>query len=124
MERMSGRKIHHVRRGKRTAPLRSPLSGKSRRGAQAEQLPASDVTYEVVQHDGGWAYKVNGAFSEAFPTHAEALAAAQSAATEQELPGDAETIEYEDDRGEWHSEMVSGRDRPHAVVKDTQKPRP
>ena len=21
-----------------------------------------DVTYEIVQHDGGWAYKVNGAF--------------------------------------------------------------
>jgi hypothetical protein len=52
-------------------------------------------------------------------SHAEALAAAQSAAAEQELPGDAETIEYEDDRGEWQSETVSGRDRPHAVVKDT-----
>jgi hypothetical protein len=86
---------------------------------RAEQLPTSDVTYELVQHDGGWAYKVDGVFSEAFPTHAEALAAAQSAAAEQELPGDAETIEYEDDRGEWHSEAVNGRDRPHAVVKDT-----
>ena len=66
-----------------------------------------------------WAYKVDGVFSEAFPTHAEALAAAQSAAAEQELPGDVETIEYEDEKGEWHSETVSGRDRPHAVVKDT-----
>jgi len=121
MKKITGRKTQHVRRGKGIAPRRSRLS---RRGAQAKQLPASDVTYEVVQHDGGWAYKVNGAFSEAFPTHAEALAAAQSAATEQELPGDAETIGYEDDRGEWHSEMVSGRDRPHVVVKDTQKPRP
>jgi hypothetical protein len=27
-------------------------------------------------HDGGWAYKVDGAFSEPFPTHAEAFAAA------------------------------------------------
>jgi hypothetical protein len=35
------------------------------------------------------------------------------------LPGDAEMIEYEDDKGQWHSETVSGRDRPHAVVKDT-----
>ena len=113
------RKAHRVRSGKRIAPRRSPPSGKFRRGVQAKHLSASDVTYEVVQHDGGWAYKVNGAFSEAFPTHAEALAAAQSAAAEQELPGDAETIEYEDDRGEWHSETVSGRDRPHAVVKDT-----
>ena len=35
-----------------------------------------DVTYEIVQHDGGWAYKANGAFSEPFPTHAEALMSA------------------------------------------------
>jgi Uncharacterized protein conserved in bacteria (DUF2188) len=46
-----------------------------------------DVTYEIVEHDGGWAYKVNGVFSEPFPTHAEALAAAQVAAGEQEIPG-------------------------------------
>ncbi len=43
-----------------------------------------DVIYEIVQHDGGWAYKVDGVFSESFPTHAEALAAAQAAAEEQE----------------------------------------
>jgi hypothetical protein len=35
----------------------------------------TDVTYEIVQHDGGWAYKVNGVFSESFPTHADTLAA-------------------------------------------------
>jgi hypothetical protein len=46
-----------------------------------------DVTYEIVQHDGGWAYKVDGVFSEPFPTHAEALSAAQAAATEEEIPG-------------------------------------
>jgi len=57
-----------------------------------------DVTYEIVQHDGGWAYKVGGVFSEPFPTHAEALAAAQAAAEEQEVPGNTETIEYEDDK--------------------------
>jgi Uncharacterized protein conserved in bacteria (DUF2188) len=119
MKKVVRRKVRHDRSGKRTAQLRSQVSGKSRRGTQTEQLTASDVTYEIVQHDGGWAYKVNGVFSEAFPTHAEALAAAQLAAAEQELPGDAETIEYEDDRGEWHSETVSGRDRPHPVVKDS-----
>jgi Uncharacterized protein conserved in bacteria (DUF2188) len=110
--------IPHDRSSKNTRQLRSQVSKKARRGTQTKKLTASDVTYEIVQHDGGWAYKVNGVFSEAFPTHAEALAAAQSAAVEQELPGDAETIEYEDDRGEWHSEGVSGRDRQHAVVKD------
>jgi hypothetical protein len=78
----------------------------------------ADVTYEIVQHDGGWAYKVNGVFSEPFMTHDEALAAAQAAAAEQEIPGYAETIEYEDDKSKWHTETVSGRDRPHTVIKD------
>jgi len=76
------------------------------------------VTYEIVEHDGGWAYKVDGVFSEGFPTHAEALAAAQAAAQEQEIPGHTENIEYEDDKGKWHVETASGRDRPHTVVKD------
>ena len=75
----------------------------------------SDVIYEIVQHDGGWAYKVDGVFSETFPTHTEALAAAQ-----QEIPGDTEDIEYEDDTGKWHTETISGRDRPHTVVKDME----
>jgi len=39
-----------------------------------------EVTYEIVEHDGGWAYKVDGVFSETFATHADALAAAQAAA--------------------------------------------
>ncbi len=78
----------------------------------------SSVTYEIVEHDGGWAYKVDGVFSESFPTHAEALAAARAAAQEQEIPGHPENIEYEDDKGKWHMETASGRDRPHTVVKD------
>jgi Uncharacterized protein conserved in bacteria (DUF2188) len=119
MKKVTRRKTHHGRTIKRTAQSRSQFSEKFRPSIKIERLPASDVTYEIVQHDGGWAYKVNGVFSEAFPSHAEALAAAQSAVAEQELPGDAETIEYEDNMGEWHSETVSGRDRPHAVVKDT-----
>src|SRR4029450_2087977 len=48
-----------------------------------------EVTYEIVEHDGGWAYKVDGVFSETFPTHADALAAAQAAAEEQTVPGQA-----------------------------------
>jgi len=35
------------------------------------------VTYKVVRHEDGWAYTVNGAFSESFPTHAEAPDAAR-----------------------------------------------
>ena len=77
-----------------------------------------EVTYEIVEHDGGWAYKVDGVFSEAFPTHAAALKAAIAAADEQEVPGTTETIEYEDAKGQWHTETAPGSDRPHTAVKD------
>ena len=50
------------------------------------------VTYKIVQHDGGWAYKVDGVFSEPFETHADALTAARIAAAEQRQPGHTEAI--------------------------------
>jgi hypothetical protein len=78
----------------------------------------TEVIYEIVEHDGGWAYKANGAFSETFPTHADALAAAQAAAAEQMSPGHTEQIQYEDEQGHWHTETASGRDRPTTGVKD------
>ena len=37
------------------------------------------ITYEVVEHDGGWAYRVDGAFSETFPSHDMARRAAELA---------------------------------------------
>ena len=78
-----------------------------------------EVTYEIVEHDGGWAYKVDGVFSETFPTHADALAAAQAAAEEQTVPGHTEIIEYEDEKGRWHTETARGSDRPRTHIKDT-----
>ena len=78
----------------------------------------SEVTYEIVEHDGGWAYKVAGVFSEPFPTHAAALKAAIAAAAEQGVPGDTEQIEFEDEKGKWHTETARGSDRPATVVKD------
>lgn len=78
----------------------------------------SHVTYRVVRHDEGWAYTVDGVFSEPFPTHAQALAAAKRAAAEQRVPGRTEVIEYEDASGKWHTETASGSDRPDTDVKD------
>ena len=77
-----------------------------------------EVTYEIVEHDGGWAYKAEGVFSETFPTHAAALKAAQAAAAEQRVPGRTETIQYEDEKGRWHTETARGSDRPATQVKD------
>jgi hypothetical protein len=78
----------------------------------------TEVIYEIVEHDGGWAYKANGVFSETFPSHAEARDAAETAATEQRVPGPTEAIEYEDEKGRWHNETAPGRDRPTTGVKD------
>ncbi len=80
----------------------------------------SEVTYRIVQHDGGWAYKAEGVFSEPFPSHAAALAAAQRAAHEQRVPGQTHVIEYEDEKGKWHTETASGSDRPATAVEDTK----
>lgn len=79
----------------------------------------SHVIYKIVRHDDGWAYTVNGVFSEPYSTHAAALAAARAAAAEQRVPGRTEAIEYEDENGKWHTETASGRDRPETDVQDT-----
>jgi len=74
------------------------------------------ITYEIVEHDGGWAYKVGTVFSETFATHEEAREAAEIAASEQTAPGTDETIEYEDEKGVWHEERSQGQDRPETDV--------
>jgi hypothetical protein len=78
----------------------------------------SHVTYTVVEHDGGWAYKVGDVFSETFPTRESAHAAAERAAQEQRVPGQSGPIEYEDSSGSWHEEEERGDDRPDTDVKD------
>jgi hypothetical protein len=77
------------------------------------------VIYKVVRHEDGWAYTVGGTFSETFPSHQTALDAARRAAAEQRVAGQTESIEYEDEKGEWHSEVASGRDRPETEVEDS-----
>ncbi len=76
----------------------------------------SKVVYEVVEHDGGWAYKVGDVFSETFPSHDLARRAAERAAAEQRVAGDTTGIEYEDRRGRWHDEVAPGGDRPDTDV--------
>ena len=77
------------------------------------------VTYRIVRHDDGWAYTVDGVFSEPFPTHDAALKAARRAAAEQRVPGHTEAIEYEDESGKWHTETARGSDRLDTSVEDT-----
>jgi Uncharacterized protein conserved in bacteria (DUF2188) len=74
------------------------------------------ITYEIVRHDGGWAYRVDETFSEPFPSHELARRAAELAAKEQVIPGDATDISYEDKKGRWHDERSAGDDRPDTDV--------
>jgi hypothetical protein len=76
------------------------------------------VRYEIVEHDGGWAYKVGDALSETFPSHEAALKAASAAAARQTLPGTTDGIVYQDKDGRWHEELADGRDRPVTRVID------
>ncbi|MGH1560529.1 hypothetical protein ACRAWD_28440 [Caulobacter segnis] len=81
----------------------------------------TDITYTIVEHDGGWAYKVGGTRSpRTFRSHDAALAAAGSAAAEQELPGETEGITYEDKNAVWHGEVADGDDRPTTHVRDAE----
>ncbi len=74
------------------------------------------ITYEIVEHDGGWAYRVDGVFSETFPSHDLARKAAERAAKEQVIPGETTGISYEDEEGHWHDEVSKGDDRPETDV--------
>lgn len=76
------------------------------------------VAYHVVEHDGGWAYMVDGVFSETFPTHDAAVEAARRAAAEQQAPGETGDIEYETESGKWRVEHAEGDDRPETKVVD------
>jgi hypothetical protein len=80
----------------------------------------TDITYIIVEHDGGWAYKVGDTFSETFASHDAALRAAKRAAGEQELPGETEGIIYEDKNAVWRQELSSGDDRPTTHVEDSK----
>jgi ATPase subunit of ABC transporter with duplicated ATPase domains len=74
------------------------------------------VVYHIVEHDGGWAYKVEGTYSETFRSHDEAKAAAQRAAREQQVGGEEAGITWEDAQGVWHEEVSAGGDRPATEV--------
>ena len=78
----------------------------------------ADFHYIVVEHDGGWAYKVGDVFSETFRTRDDAHMAAEIAVAEQKRVGEDEVIEYQDKDGRWTVETAKGGDRPTPDVVD------
>ncbi len=76
----------------------------------------SHIVYRIVEHDGGWAYKLGDSFSETFASHDAARAAAVAASREQRVPDQTAMIEYADPDGNWITERADGHDRPDAEV--------
>ncbi|HUQ34943.1 MAG TPA: hypothetical protein VM144_01050 [Aestuariivirga sp.] len=74
------------------------------------------VIYKIVEHAEGWAYQVQGTYSETFSSADAARAAARIAASEQAQPGKDVGITFEDASGHWHEELSHGYDRPDASV--------
>ena len=76
----------------------------------------TELHYTIVEHDGGWAYKLGDVFSETFATRDNAEAAAKRVAQEQTTQGTDEPISYQDEEGVWHEETARGDDRPEVTV--------
>jgi hypothetical protein len=77
------------------------------------------IVYHIVEHDGGWAYKLGDVFSETFATHKQALLRARIVAIEQQVGGETAEISYQDASGAWLTEHADGGDRPEADVVDS-----
>ncbi|RAX37248.1 DUF2188 domain-containing protein [Rhizobium tropici] len=74
------------------------------------------LTYHIGQHDGGWAHRLDGVWSEPYPSHAAARAAAHRAARRQQLGGHDAEILFQSEDGSWHREHVEAGDRPEVDV--------
>ena len=74
------------------------------------------VVYRIVEHDGGWAYRLGETYSETFPNAGAARAAAVRASREQRVSDATAWIEFETSAGEWVTERADGHDRPDTRV--------
>ena len=72
----------------------------------------SIITYKIVEHDGGWAYKLGDVFSETFRDAAGGGRGGEKGRRRAAGSGQTEAIEYEDSEGKWHEELARGDDRP------------
>ena len=76
------------------------------------------IVYDIIKHDGGWAFKLGDTISETFQSHDAAFSAAKRVALEQQRPGETAAISWEDERGRWHEELSRGDDRPEVEIHD------
>lgn len=76
----------------------------------------TEITYRILPHVDGWAYRLGDTWSETYPDHDSAKAAALAVAKEQMSPGRDTYIEYETAEGDWITERADGLDRPLTSV--------
>lgn len=76
------------------------------------------IVYEIIKHDGGWAFKLGDSFSSTFRSHDAAYAAAKRVALEQARADETVSISWEDESGRWHDEISPGDDRPEIEIHD------
>jgi hypothetical protein len=72
-----------------------------RRHDQVSDKPRSRARYKIVEHDGGWAYKLGDVFFETFASHDDARAAAEQVAEGKQVGGEPVDFAYQDASGEW-----------------------
>lgn len=107
--------LYHLLRPRQTGGPRALL--RDMRPSEGAEEARETVVYKVVEHDGGWAYRVGDVFSETFATKEQATAAAGEAAAAHRSKGaEEELIQYQDRRGRWHEEVEPGDDRPRTRV--------
>lgn len=80
------------------------------------------IVYEIIQHDGGWAYRVGKVISETFRTREDAHSAARLAAERQHGSVPQHDIEFEDSNYHWHTER-SGSGPDTEVDDPAEKPK-
>ncbi|QIO54705.1 hypothetical protein HA461_26375 (plasmid) [Rhizobium leguminosarum bv. trifolii] len=78
------------------------------------------IVYHVGEHDGGFGYRLGDVWSETYPDHGSALAAAKSAAQRQHIEGRDAEIAYQLADGRWQTEHADVGDRPDTEVVDDE----
>ncbi|MBY5368737.1 MULTISPECIES: DUF2188 domain-containing protein [Rhizobium] len=61
----------------------------------------ADITYQVVPHDNGWAYKLGDTLSETYATADEAIVHAKDAASRQKIGDGDALLAYPSPDGGW-----------------------
>ncbi len=74
------------------------------------------IVYQIVEHDGGWAYEVDGVYSETYRSHDRRgggeFARRANSGCRTRRTGISTRIA----QGRWHEEVAAGDDRPETDV--------